>query len=260
MTLEWNAVMPGRLQDKVCVLTGSGGSMGFETALLFAREGARIVGCDVNVQSAEATVRAVHEAGGEMVSLHPCDLTKKDQCQALVDLAVAEFGRIDVLYNNAAQAYFNWIEDIPQDEWYRNMDEEVNLVFLLTQAAWPQLKKTSGVIVNVASVTAWRTVRGLGGMAHSTAKAGILAMTRHMAMEGREHGIRANSISPGLIVTQQSRAQLEDGGFAAQTIERTLLGRPGQPIEVAKAGLFLASDESSYVTGADLAVDGGIRA
>jgi len=252
--------MTGRLQDKVCVLTGSGGSMGYETALLFAREGARIVGCDVNEERAAATVQAVRDAGGSMVSLHPCDLTKKDQCQALVDLAIREFGKIDILYNNAAQAYFNWIEDIPEDEWHRNMNEEVHLVFLLTQAAWPHLKKSGGTIVNIASVTAWTTVRGLGGMAHSTAKAGIVAMTRHMAMEGREFGIRANSISPGLIITNQSRVQLEDENYARQVNELTLLGRPGEAIEVANAGLFLASSESSYITATDIAVDGGIRA
>lgn len=252
--------MTGRLQDKVCVLTGSGGSMGYETALLFAREGAMIVGCDVNEKRAAATVQAVRDEGGSMVSFHPCDLTKKDQCQALVDLAISEYGKIDILYNNAAQAYFNWIEDIPEDEWHRNMNEEVHLVFLLTQAAWPHLKKSSGTIVNIASVTAWTTVRGLGAMAHSTAKAGIVAMTRHMAMEGREFGIRANSISPGLIITNQSRVQLEDENYAKQVNEITLLGRPGEAIEVANAGLFLASSESSYITAADIAVDGGIRA
>ncbi len=252
--------MVGRLENKVCVLTGSGGSMGYETALLFAREGAKIVGADIDARSAAATVQAVRDAGGSMASLHPCDLTKKDQCQALVDLAIEEFGQIDILYNNAARAYFNWIEDIPEGEWYRSMDEELHLVFLLSQAAWPHLKRSSGTIVNVASVTAWATFRNLGSMAHSTAKAGVVAMTRHMAMEGREFGIRANSISPGLIVTNQTREQLEDGNWAKQMLDRTLLGRVGRPIEIANAGLFLASDESSYITGTDIGVDGGIRA
>jgi NAD(P)-dependent dehydrogenase (short-subunit alcohol dehydrogenase family) len=252
--------MTDRLKGKVAVLTGSGGSMGYETALLFAREGAKIVGCDVNEKSAAATVQAVRDAGGTMVSLHPCDLTKKEQCQALVDFAIKEFGHIDILYNNAARAYFNWIEEISEDEWHRNMNEELHLVFLLSQAAWPHLKKSSGTIVNVASVTAWATFRNLGSMAHSTAKAGVVAMTRHMAMEGRESGIRANSISPGLIVTNQTREQLENGEWAKQMIDRTLLGRVGRPVEIANVGLFLASDESSYITGTDIAVDGGIRA
>lgn len=252
--------MTRKLKDKVCILTGSGGSIGRETALLFASEGATIVGCDMNEADALQTERDVIAAGGTMVSLQPCDLTKPENCRALVDLAIDRFGRIDVLYNNAARTAFNWIEDISHEEWYRNMDEEVHLVFLLTQTAWPHLVASSGVIVNIASVTAWATFRNLGSMAHSTAKAAVVAMTRHMAMEGRTAGIRANSISPGLIVTNQTRDQLLDEGWAQQMIDRTLLGRVGDPIEIAKVGLFLACDDSSYITGTDIAVDGGIRA
>lgn len=249
--------MSGRLQDKVCILTGSAGSMGRETALLFAQEGAKIVACDVDEAGGAATVDAVRAAGGSIVSLHPCDLTKKDQCQAVVDLAISEYGRIDILYNNAAKAYFNPIEDISEEEWYLNTAVEVHLVFLLTQAAWPHLKASSGTIVNIASVTAWELFPALPAMAHSTAKAGVVAMTRHMALEGREHGIRANSISPGVIETNQTRAQLQNVEWAEQMISKTLLGRVGQPREIANVGLFLASDESSYITGADIRADGG---
>jgi NAD(P)-dependent dehydrogenase (short-subunit alcohol dehydrogenase family) len=109
-----------RLAGKVCIITGAGGSMGREAALTFAREGALVVGCDLRADDAEATLQAVRAAGGTMVSLHPCDLTKPSQCQGLVDLAVRTFGRIDVLFNNAAMAYFNWLEDITDEEWDRN--------------------------------------------------------------------------------------------------------------------------------------------
>lgn len=252
--------MTGRLEGKVCLITGTGGSMGRAAATLFAREGALIVGCDVNVESSMATEEAVRAAGGTMASFHPCDLTDAEQCRRLVDFAIERFGRIDVLYNNAAMAYFNWIEDISDEEWQRNLNEEVSLVFLLTRAAWPHLKASRGTIVNTASVVAWATFRNLGSLAHSTSKAGIVAMTRHMAMEGRQHGIRANSISPGIIETNQTREQLKDREWADQMFSRTLLGRLGQPEEVANAALFLASDESSYITGADLHVDGGITA
>jgi NAD(P)-dependent dehydrogenase (short-subunit alcohol dehydrogenase family) len=251
--------MSGRLSGKVCVITGTGGSMGRAAAMTFAREGASVVGCDLNVDAAEATVAMVREAGGTMVSLQPCQLTNPADCQALVDLAVRTFGRIDVLFNNAAMAYFNWLEDITDAEWDRVRREEVDLVFFLTRAAWPHLKASHGVIVNTASLSGHISFKNLGSLAHSTAKAGILAMTRQLAMEGRQHEIRANSISPGLIETNQTREQLKDPEYAVPMLGKTLLSRAGQPEEVANVALFLASEESSYVTGADIVVDGGMK-
>ena len=108
--------MSERLSGKVCIITGTGGSIGREAALAFAREGARVVGCDLQVDAAQATLEAVLAAGGTMVSLQPCHLSKPADCQALVDLAVRTFSRIDVLFNNAAMAYFNWLEDISDEE------------------------------------------------------------------------------------------------------------------------------------------------
>ncbi len=165
-----------------------------------------------------------------------------------------------MLYNNAAMAYFNWIEDISDEEWQRNMNEEISLVFLLTRAAWPHLKRSSGTIVNCASASGQTAVSILPAMAHSTAKAGVIAMTRQIAMEGREFGIRANSISPGLTETNQTREQLKIKEFADHMLGRIMLGRAAKPEEVAQAALFLASDESSYITGVDLPVDGGMLA
>jgi NAD(P)-dependent dehydrogenase (short-subunit alcohol dehydrogenase family) len=251
--------MSSRLSDKVCIITGTGGSMGRAAALAFAREGASVVGCDLNVDSAEATLQAVRRDGGTMESLQPCRLGSAAECQALVDFALRRFGRIDVLFNNAAMAYFNWLEDITDEEWDRNRREEVDLVFYLTRAAWPHLKSARGVVVNTASLTALMSFRNLGSLAHTTAKAGIIGMTRQLAMEGREHGIRANSISPGVIETNQTREQLKDPEWAAYMLGKTLLGRLGRPEEVASVALFLASGESSYVTGVDIVVDGGMK-
>jgi NAD(P)-dependent dehydrogenase (short-subunit alcohol dehydrogenase family) len=251
--------MSSRFSGKVCLITGTGGSMGREAALAFAREGAAVVGCDLDVETAEATLEIVRREGGQMVSLQPCQLSKSVDCQALVHFAVRSFGRIDVLFNNAARAYFNWLEEITDEEWDRNRREEVDLVFFLTRAAWPYLKSSRGVIVNTASLTASMSFKNLGSLAHTTAKAGIIAMSRQLAIEGRDHGIRANSISPGLIETNQTREQLEDPEWARDMLGQTLLGRLGRPEEVANVALFLASAESSYVTGVDIVVDGGMK-
>src|SRR6266478_8414864 len=251
--------MSNRLSGKVCIITGTGGSIGREAAITFAREGASVVGCDVNVAAAEATVEMVRAQGGSMISVQPCRLTQPSECRALVDRAVREYGRIDVLFNNAAMAYFNWLEDITDDEWDRNRREEVDLVFYLTRAAWPHLKASRGVVVNTGSLTALMSFKNLGSLSHTTAKAGIIGMNRQLAMEGGEHGIRANSISPGVIETNQTREQLRDPEWSGYMLGKTLLGRLGRPEEVANVALFLASDDSSYVTGVDIVVDGGMK-
>ncbi len=251
--------MAGRLAGKVCVVTGTGGSMGRATALTFSREGASVVGCDVAVEPAEQTVAMVQAAGGEMVSLQPCRLSDPSECARLVDLAISQFGRIDVLFNLAAKSHFSPIEKFTDEEWDGARRDEVDLVFYLTRAAWPHLKATRGVVLNMASLNGSLSFKLLPSLAHTTNKAGVIGMTRQLALEGSEHGIRVNSISPGFIESNSTRGELEDPEFGRQMVSRTLLGRFGQAEDIANAALYLVADESSYVTGIDLVVDGGMK-
>src|SRR3989440_11391620 len=160
--------MPGRLSGKVCIVTGTGGSMGHAPALTFAREGALVVGCDVAVEPAEETLEMVEAADGEMVSLQPCVLSDPAECARLVDLAVSRFGRIDVLFNLAGRSHFGRLESVTDEEGDAARRDEGDLIFYLTRATWPQLIAGSGVVVNMAWLNAQISVKSVPSLSHLT--------------------------------------------------------------------------------------------
>lgn len=249
--------MAGRLAGKVAIITGTGSGMGRAAALLFAREGAAVVGCDVN-PAAGALADDVRAAGGRMVSLQPVDLSVQAGAEQLVAFALAQFGAIDILYNNAAMAYFAFVPDMDFETFNRTQREEVDIIFHLCRAAWPHLIARGGAsIINTASTAAKRASTGQGMLAHSAAKAAVIAMTRQYAAEGAPHGVRANTISPGMIRSAQTEPLMKQPGWTERAVSRQLIKRIGEPEDVAKVALFLASDDSGYVTGADIPVDGG---
>jgi NAD(P)-dependent dehydrogenase (short-subunit alcohol dehydrogenase family) len=228
----------GRLADKVCFITGTAGGQGAAAAELFAAEGATVVGCDIK---------------------DGIDLADPAQAAAWIETGVAGAGGIDVLYNNASATRVGPFDELTWEDWQFTLRNELDLIFTATKAAWPHLKvRGGGLVINTASVSAWRGAAFTEQAAHGAAKGGVLAITRHLAASGAPHGIRANSISPGLIVTPQIAHFFDDPSHPMHGMrEAHPLGRLGEPEDVARVALFLASDDAAYLNAVDIVVDGG---
>jgi len=257
--------MAGRLDGKVALISGTGTGQGRAAGVLFASEGARVVGCDLKTEESEQTVAMVKEAGGEMVSLHPLDLGDEQQAKRWIDFAVETYGDFDILYNNASAPRFGRVTEMSAEDWHFTLRNELDVVFYPTKYAVPVMaRKGGGSIINTASVAG---VIGLNiedlfyEFAHSATKGGVIATTRTLAAELAPQNIRVNSISPGGIETPAWDVlgnvveALKDNLLKIQMIKRT-----GRPEDIAYCALYLASDESSFVTGQNFIIDGGATA
>ncbi|TKC86863.1 SDR family oxidoreductase [Trinickia terrae] len=252
-----------RLQGKVAVVTGIGSGIGRACALLFAAQGASVVGCDIDAKAAGETLEIARAQGLAIDSLHPCDLTQPASARQLVEFARTRHGGFDVLVNAAAFGAFAWLQEMDYEtQWRRTLTGELDIVFLLCQAAWPVLiERGGGSVINFASANAAVALEGSPALAHCAGKGGVLAMTRQLAMEGGPHGIRVNSISPALVETSATRAHMRaDPAFLERALGKQMIKRVGQPEDIAWCALFLASDEAGWVTASDFPVDGGATA
>jgi NAD(P)-dependent dehydrogenase (short-subunit alcohol dehydrogenase family) len=247
----------GKLTDRVAIVTGGDSGIGRAVALAYAREGADVVIAYLAGEDEDAKQSAqLVEDAGRTALLVPGDLTSEQACQDLVDRTVSEFGRIDLLVNNAAfqMAQPGGIEDITTEQFDRVMKTNLYAMFWLCKKAIPHMPKGSGII-NTSSVQSSSPSPEL--LDYATTKAGIVNFTRGLAMMVAEKGIRVNSVAPGPIWTPLIPATMPEEKVEAFGKE-TPLGRAGQPAELAPAYVFLASPESSYVTGEVIAVTGGM--
>lgn len=259
--------MAGRLQDKIAVIFGAGSvgpgwGNGKATATLFAREGAHVVCVDFNPDAAKETVGIITNGGGS-ASAVTCDVTHSEQVRAVVDSVVTGHGRIDVLHNNVGYATMGGPIELTEAEWHKTIDLNITSCFLTCKHVLPHmLARRSGAIVNVSSIAAVRYT-GYPYAAYYAAKAAVNNFTMGLALQYAQDGIRANAVMPGLMNTPLIHQQISGQYKTAEDMVRARdaacpMGRMGTAWDIARAALFLASDEAGYITGVSLPVDGGL--
>jgi len=247
-----------RLENKVALISGGARGMGAVEAKMFVQEGAKVVIGDVLDEDGKQTESEINETGGECVFVH-LDVTDETAWQDAVAAAVDRFGKLDILVNNAGIARINNVEDTTSDEWDLVMDINAKGVFLGTKAAIPEIRKAGGgSIVNISSIA------GLTGgrtSSYAASKGAVRLLTKSSAIQYAGEGIRCNSVHPGVIETPMTTpVMLNTQEGRDLNASRHPLGRVGQPEDIAYGVLFLASDESSFMTGSELVIDGGLTA
>jgi NAD(P)-dependent dehydrogenase (short-subunit alcohol dehydrogenase family) len=251
----------GRLDDKVALITGGASGMGKVASHLFAREGAKVVLTDVADEAGEAVAAAIRDGGAQAAYVH-ADVSRASDAEAMVRFALDTFGGLTVLYNNAGvfPERDGSVTQTPEEVWDLTIGINLKGVYLGCRYGIPaMIESGGGAIVNVASFVALMGA-ATPQIAYTASKGGVLSMTREIAVEFARQGVRANALCPGPIETPLLQELLADPARRQRRLVHIPMGRFGQAEEIAKAALFLASDESSYMTGAALVVDGGITA
>lgn len=251
-----------RLAGKVAIVTGAGASgpgigTGKAFSILFARQGAKVALVDQSADNAEVTLGEIRSEGGEAFVI-PGDVSSLDDCRRVVDLVVERYGRLDILVNNAGIAGFGTALDVAEETWDRVMDVNVKSMMLMSKFAIPRMVESGGgSLVNISSLAAWRASPP-DALAYSVSKAGVVSLTVSMAVAHARDGIRVNCILPGNINTPMATSHLN---LTEEMVEAraqfTPLGTQGTAWDIAWAGLFFASDESRWITGVSMPVDGG---
>lgn len=242
------------LKDKVAIITGAGSGFGKLTSKLFSKEGAKIVAVDYNEESAKETVEEIKNEGGEAISVK-ADVSKEADVKNFIEEAVKEFGKIDVLFNNAGVFKPGNVEEASFDDFKTSFGVNVDSIFLACKYAMKYLKESKGVIINTAS--AGGIIGFPQAVSYGASKGAVISLTQAIAVDYAKDGVRANAICPGTSRTGMTKEALEDEDMSNAYLNPIPMGRFGTVEDIAKAALFLASDESSYITGHALPVDGG---